>query len=127
MSYNNEMHDLFNPGTDVPGVAKANITGKTFLAYAGPMEQGILAVTPAAAGAATAGVARFDANEGDLVTVARGSSRIVTVTAGGTITAGDPIEVGASGTAVKQTTGILVGWAVDSATSGEDAKISLAH
>lgn len=125
--YLNEMRDRFNPGTDLTAVATAALDGKTFVSYSGPMRSGNIAVATAPAGSAVAGVAKYDADQDDLVGVARGSGRVVTVTAGATITAGTGIEVGEDGTAIPATTGAVVGWAVDNATSGTDALVSLAH
>lgn len=125
--FRNVMRDQFNPGTDLTAVATAAVVGKTFAAYSGAMQQGNIAVATAAAGAAAAGVVKYNAAAGDLVGVARGSGRVVTVTAGGTISAGEGVEVGADGAAVPATTGIVVGWAVDNADAGADVLISLAH
>lgn len=125
--YRNQMHERFNPGTDLTANVTEDVTGKTFVTYAGAMQQGIITVKPAPAAAATAGVAKYDAAKGDLVGVARGSSRIVTVTAGAALTAGTPVEVGDGGKAVPASAGVTVGWAVDDAKADEDALISLAH
>lgn len=125
--FTNVMRDRFNPGTDLTAVATVTVTGKTFLSYAGPMNNSLITVAPATAGQNTAGVAKYDANADDLVGVARGSGRIVTVTAGAALTAGTGVEVGEGGKAIPATTGTIVGWAVDNATADTDALISLAH
>lgn len=127
MQYANQMRDIFNPGTDLTVVATADVVGKTFAAISGPRSQNMLSVTTAAAGAPTAGVFKYDADADDMVGIARGSSRIVTVTADGPITAGSPVEVGTGGKAKTAGTGSVVGWAVDTAADGDDALISLAH
>lgn len=125
--YSNKMQERFNPGTDLTAHAEEAVTGKTFLRYAGAMKGGLITVAPAKAGEAVAGVCKYDAKPHDLVGVARGSSRIVTVTAAAALTAGTAVEVGTDGQAAPASEGITVGWAVDNADKGNDALISLAH
>lgn len=125
--FTNRMRDLFNPGTDLTALATANVTGKTFVTYAGDMKEGNITVKPAAAGGHVAGVAKYDAGTDNLVGVARGSSRILTVTTSTALTAGDPVQAGTNGQATKATDGIIVGWAVHNAKANTDAYISLAH
>lgn len=81
-------------------VAAAAVTGRTFVGFDG---------STAAAGSAALGVALEDAAAGDAVAVARscGSAPVI---AGETVSAGDAIQVGASGYAVKATTGHVVGY-----------------
>ncbi|QXB18934.1 hypothetical protein SAMN04488531_0497 [Corynebacterium coyleae] len=125
--YTNQTRDRFNPGTDLTAVAAVDVTGKTFVAYAGPMRKGNITVRPAAAGKPVAGVAKYDATTDHLVGVARGSSRVLTVTTDTPLTAGDPVEVGDGGRATKAITGTVVGWAADNAEANTDALISLAN
>lgn len=125
--YTNQMHSRFTPGTDLTAVANVAVAGKTFVTIAAPMKGGNIVVATAEAAGNTCGVAKYDAEAGALVGVARGSSRVVTITAGAPITAGTPVEVGEGGTAVPATTGIIVGYAVDTAVAEADALISLAH
>lgn len=125
--FRNIMQERFNPGTDLTAIAATDVTGKTFSAYAGPMKSGNITIATAAAGAATAGVIKYDANTNKFVGVARGSGRVVTVTTSSELNAGDAVEVAADGTATLADTGIIVGWAIDDATAGSDALISLAH
>lgn len=127
MHYANQMRDIYNPGTDITVIATTAVVGKTFAAISGPRSQNMLSVTTATAGAPTIGVFKYDAAADNMVGIARGSSRIVTVTADGPITAGSPVEVGADGKATTAGTGTIVGYAVDSAENGDDAMISLAH
>ncbi|QGS33960.1 DUF2190 domain-containing protein [Corynebacterium xerosis] len=127
MQYANQMRDIFNPGTDLTVVATTTVVGKTFAAISGPRSQNMLSVTTATAGAPAAGVFKYDADADDMVGIARGSSRIVTVTADGPITAGSPVEVGTGGKAKTADAGTVVGYAVDTAENGGDAMISLAH
>lgn len=125
--YQNIMHDRFNPGTDLTAIATAPVVGKTFAAYSGPMKSGNISVATAPAGAAVAGVIKYNADQDELVGIARGSGRVVTVTAGAAITSGSALEVGPAGKAIPAATGLVVGWAVDDATAETDALISLAH
>lgn len=127
MHYANQMRDIFNPGTDITVVATTTVVGKTFAAISGPRSQNMLSVTTATAGAPAAGVFKYDADADNMVGIARGSSRIVTVTADGPITAGSPVEVGTGGKAKTADAGTVVGYAVDTAENGGDAMISLAH
>ena len=125
--YRNPMHDRFNPGTDITALATTDVTGKTFAAYSGAMKSGNISITTAQAGTATAGVIKYDAQTGNLVGLARGSGRVVTVKTSSELSAGDAVEVAADGTATLADTGIIVGWAADNADAGTDALISLAH
>ena len=127
MRYANQMRDIFNPGTDITVVATTAVVGKTFAAISGPRSQNMLSVTTAKPGAPTVGVFKYDADADDMVGIARGASRIVTVTADGPITAGSPVEVGTGGKAKTADAGTVVGYAVDTAENGGDAMISLAH
>ena len=127
MQYANQMRDIFNPGTDITVVATTTVVGKTFAAISGPRSQNMLSVTTATAGAPTIGVFKYDADADNMVGIARGSSRIVTVTADGPITAGSPVEVGTGGKVKAADAGTVVGYAVDTAENGGDALISLAH
>lgn len=127
MHYANQMRDIFNPGTDITVVATTTVVGKTFAAISGPRSQNMLSVTTAKPGTPAVGVFKYDAAADNMVGIARGSSRIVTVTADGPITAGSPVEVGAGGKAKTADAGTVVGYAVDTAENGDDAMISLAH
>lgn len=127
VGFNNTARDRFNDGSDITAEANAAVTGKTFAAIAGDMTaEGLLSVKPAATGNNTVGVVKYDADTGEKVGVARGSSRVITVTAGGAITAGDEIAVGAGGKAVKATEGaVAVGYSFNTVDAGADALVSL--
>lgn len=117
---------IYDPGRDISGEATAAITAKTFLAITGSRTTGgNVAVAPATAAGRVCGVARNDAPSGQLVTIARGNSRVVKVTAGGAIAAFAEVEVGANAKAVTKATGIAVGYALTAAALGDDAEISL--
>lgn len=121
----NENVGIYEPGADLTGVATGAITGKRFLAISGNRSNGNLAVAHATAAGRIAGVSRWDAAIGQLVGVARGSGRVIAVTAGGNIAAFAEVEVGSNGQAVTKASGVAVGYAVTAATSGGDAEISL--
>lgn len=125
--YTNPMHDIFKPGTDITATTSAPITGKTFVKISGPMQRNLLQVATANAGDMICGVAKYDASNGSLVGIARGASRIVTVTAASDITPGVEVQVGTNGQATPKTDGHAVGYAVDAAKANSDALISLYH
>ncbi len=115
---------VYSPGQDITGMATAASTTLTAVAISGDRSAGTgnVSVAPAAAGSRAFGVAAWDAAAGVLVRVARGG--VVKVRAGGAITAGDAIQVGAGGTAVTATTGIVVGQAIASAPNGGIAQVA---
>lgn len=126
----NEAISFYEPGTNLTGVATATVVGKTFLAISGNRSTasataGNVSVATATAAGRTCGVAQADAASGELVGVLRGNSRVVPVTAGGTIAAFAEVEVGTGGKAVTKASGVAVGYAVTGATNGTDAQISL--
>lgn len=121
----NENVGVYEPGRDISGRAKTAVVGKRFLAIAGDRDSGNISVGHATAGERACGVSKYDAAVGDIVGVARGNSRVTYVTAGGALAAGDDVEVGADGKAVKHESGVAVGYAVTAAASGADAEISL--
>lgn len=117
---------VYDPGKDITGEATAAITPRTFLAISGNRTTGgNIAVAPAAAAGRICGVARDYAGVGGLVTIARGNSRVVKVTAGGAIAAFAEVEVGANAKAVTLASGVPVGYALTAAANGGDAEISL--
>lgn len=114
----------FKPGNDVTVHATTALTGKTFV-QAAPGGRGTLPnAEPAAAGGRVLGVVGHDIAEDGHVHVNVGG--IVPVTAGGDISANDPIAVGEGGTAVPaEAEALIVGYAVASAASGADAPVLL--
>ena len=71
------------------------------------------------------GVAAFDAPQDGTVAVIRGSKTILPVVAGGTLAAGDEVEVGAGGKAVKLVFGLAVGRALDVVAADADVFIEI--
>ncbi|SON62267.1 hypothetical protein MSIMFI_03792 [Mycobacterium simulans] len=113
-------------GRDLTAEATGAVTAKTFVKISGNrVSGGNVAVATADAAGRVAGVAKEDATTGKLLGVARGASRVLRVTAGGTIAAFAEVEVGTGGKAVTKSAGIAVGYAITGATNGTDAEISL--
>lgn len=117
---------VYDPGANISAQASATVTARRFLLISGDRASGgNLAVAPATAAGRVCGVAGNDAASGELVTVVRGSSRVVKVSAGADISAFAEVEVGTGGTAVPLDEGVAVGYAVTGATNGGTAEISL--
>lgn len=128
-----------SPGESVTAKAEGAITGKRCVQISGPRTSGPgLAATaegsvyvvglPSATGAAGAGqqvfgVAAWDVANNGLVTVHRGG--ILPITAGGSITAGDEVQVGSDGKVVTQSNGVPIGIACNDATNGNDCEVAL--
>lgn len=125
MSFTNQARDYYNPGTDLTTVATTPVRGKTFAAIAGPRTRNLLSTTTAQPGTLAAGVFKYDAAAEELVGLARGASRILTVTAEVQINAGETIYVGNDGKATNTGDGIAVGYAVDNADADSDVLVSL--
>lgn len=126
--YNNHARDRYNDGSDITVKATADVTGKRFAAISGDLDDGLITIGTAAPGTNTVGVIKYDAAAGELVGIARGSSRVITVTTGAAITAGDDVQVGDGGRAIPapaESTGIIVGYSVNTVAAGADALISL--
>lgn len=113
---------------------KGAATGKRFVAIAGARTNGLPTIGVAGGGTSglttrVVGVAAQDAVVTGTVTVL--TDGIVPVTAGGAISAGDPITFDSTGKAVKATgssgnTVLCHGYAVDDATSNNDCPVKLA-
>ncbi|PKF69347.1 capsid cement protein [Corynebacterium mastitidis] len=126
--FSNPARDYYQPGTDLTARATTTITGKTFVSISGPRTGGSIQVTTCNGTTPIIGVAKYDTNQGGLVGVARGAARILTITAGEAITAGQAVTSNQDGQVIPATEGQqIAGWAIDNATPGEDALISLAH
>lgn len=115
----NEAIPLFRPGSDVTAVTTGAVVGKTFVGIsANRGADGLIRVNTATAATRAIGVAVRDVASGGRVAVIAGPGTIVPVTAGGAITAGAQVEVGANGRAVALASGIAVGLAVETGTNG---------
>ena len=117
---------VYDPGKDITAEATAPVTARRFLTISGNRTAGgNVAVTMAATGARTCGVAGNDAASGGLVRVVRGNSRVVKVTASGAIAAGSEVQIAANGTAATKSAGVAVGYAITGAADATDAEVSL--
>lgn len=125
----NENAGVYEPGADITGHTTAAVTGKRFLAITGSRITTDLTnniqVAHATAAGRTCGVSAFDAAISTKVTIKRGNSRVVFVTAQANIAFGAEVEVGTNGQAVTKSAGIAVGYALTAATATNDAEISL--
>ena len=116
----------WDEGNTFTGHASAAVTGKRFVGISGPRTEGNPTVAHAAAASRAIGVAGYDAAADAKVTVYAAPGIVMPVEAGGAISAGDEVEVGANGTAVTQAAGVVVGTALDDAAQGDDVPVKLA-
>lgn len=124
--YENQGAPFWTPGRNVTGHADVALTGKRFVAIAGPRTDGNPTVGLPAAGGRVFGVTAYDTPADDKVTLYRGG--IVPVEADGPIAAGAPLFAAADGRATATDPGAgsnVVGIAVDDAADGEDAVVDL--
>ncbi|GLE59542.1 hypothetical protein NJBCHELONAE_48550 [Mycobacteroides chelonae] len=120
----NEAKPLFRPGAEVTALATADVTGKTFVGVSATRgTDGLVKVAPATAAAKPFGVAAYDAASGKRLPIHRGG--IIPVTAGGSIAAGAEVEVGTGGKVVTKASGVSVGLALETGTSGNDVLVAL--
>lgn len=119
----NVTHALYSPGASVTCKATAAVTGKRFVKISTNGTVPNPNVAPAGAGEAVFGVSSNDTPVGGYCMAP--SEGVLTVTAGEALTAGDIIQSGANGVAVKHATGIPVGQVLFDATSGADAFVKL--
>jgi hypothetical protein len=147
----NESIDLKRPGNDITGKASAAITGKRFIRYSGNRTGGghaglstdlsnVPQVAPCnGATQVPCGVAAYDAASGSLVPIKCGAGRHVTVTAGGTVTAGTLVMADATGQAITfvgpvatnaaalPSVPVATGIAVTGGTNGNDLEVQLLY
>jgi predicted RecA/RadA family phage recombinase len=137
----NDLIPYKRPGQDVTCLAAAAVTGKKCVQIQAAKAEHAegLATTAGGgqykvahpnggggclgAGKRIFGVAKYDASTGKQVGVV--SEGIVPITAGAGITAGQEVEVTATGTVIPLNTGIAIGLACDDAANGADAEIAL--
>lgn len=106
--FNNPTYDRFAPADDITVHAAKAVKGRHFVAFTGNETEGHAQVQPATAGSYPAGVAAYDAAEGNLVGLKRGN-RVITVAASSDIPSGTAVEVGEDGTVIAHTSGQIVG------------------
>ena len=130
----NECIPYFEPGAAITAKAEAAVTGKRFVMITDPAEADFNALDDTASGGsivcshATAaglaiGVASYDAAIGGEFYVLAQPGLVLPVTADGAITAGNQVEVGATGKAKAQDAGRAVGVALDTVADGEDCPV----
>lgn len=137
MSPSNLATPLYEDGDELTCFCTANVTGKTFVKIsadrqAGGFPAGItdqitggnVSVAPAGAGDKVFGVAQYDQVSGNLVTVQR-AIKVMPVTAGAAITAGQEVQSDASGHAIPLAAGKAAGLAIGNAANTADAQIAL--
>ena len=131
---------LYRPGDEITGHTSAAVVGKTFADISGNIQSGPqvesvslpstfdggnIVVATCAAKLKPIGVFAYDRTEGEAVTLLCTPGLVVPVTAGGAITAGEEVEVGAEGKAVKLGEGKAAGRAFTTAASGKDCFVRL--
>lgn len=121
----NECKPLFRPGQEVTVLTTAAVTGKTFVKITATRDTatGLVKVGPGTAGDNSFGVASADIANEATGSVIRGG--LVFVTAGGAITAGARVQVGADGKAVAHSSGIAVGTACETGSNNNDVLVAL--
>ncbi|WP_408926303.1 hypothetical protein [Corynebacterium marquesiae] len=106
--FDNQTYDRFSPADDITVHAAKAVKGRHLVAFTGNETDGHAQVQPATAGSYPAGVAAYDATEGNLVGLKRGN-RVITVAASSDIPSGTAVEVGEDGTVIAHTSGQIVG------------------
>lgn len=125
----NDCIPLYRPGADLTAVASADVTGKRFVDITGPVNAKngtLMTAAPATAAGKALGVAARDAVSGARFPIILGPGHVVPVTAGGAVTAGDEVEAGTDGKAVKLASGESLGRALSTAVAdGDDVFVRL--
>lgn len=124
----NECIPLYRPGADLTVTASANVIGKRFVDITGGVKASdgtLMKAGPAQPAGNALGVAVRDAVANTRVAVILGPGHVVPVTAGGGLTAGDEVEVGTDGKAVKLASGKAQGRALSDATTDTDVFVQL--
>lgn len=121
--------------SDVTFQATAAVTGKRFVAISGDITSGPglsstsegsnFRMAHATAATRPDGVAAYDVASAAKGRVIGTPGRILPVTAGANITAGQQVEVGTAGQAIPLASGIAAGKALTTATSGNDVYVKL--
>lgn len=130
----------YEDGDELTGYCTANVTGKRFVKIAanrqagGPnlvggaitdsVAGGNVSVAQAVAGDKVFGIAVYDQTLGNLVPIYR-APKVVPVTAGAAIAAGQEVQSDANGEAIPLAAGKAAGLALDAAAVGADAQIAL--
>lgn len=124
MSYqSNPIFEYFTKPDKITCKAVGNVTGKTIVKIVAGGTDQCPNISTAAAGDPSYGVAGWDVKDGEKVTIYR--EGILSITAGAALAAGDRVEVGAGGTAVKVTTGESCGVVHGDAAKNTDAAVAV--
>jgi hypothetical protein len=119
---------------DVSFRATANVTGKRFVAPSGDVTGGpglstdnenMYRMAHCGAGLKPAGVAKYDVASGAKGGVHGQPGKIVPVTTGAAITAGQQVQSDASGQAIVLAAGVPAGLAMSGAALGADCQVKL--
>lgn len=124
----NECIPLFRPGRDVTALTTGAVTGKKFVDISATRDTstGLIKVAAPSAGGKVFGVAAATAASGARVAVIRGQATILPVVCGaGGVTAGQEVQVDATGGVITLASGVAVGRAVETASAAADVLISL--
>jgi hypothetical protein len=140
MSPTNLANPFYEEGDELTGYCTAAVTGMTFVKISGPRQPGgpnlvnsaitdsvvggTVSIAPCVSGDKVFGVAMYDQTLGNLVPVFR-HPKVMPVTAGAAIVAGQEVQADANGNAVPLAAGKAAGLALDSCASGAIAQISL--
>lgn len=137
---NNVCRPMFGADKPITYHTTAAVVGKTFANVSGNIQSGPniesvslpstfdggnLQAATCAAKAKPIGVFAYDRAEGEPVPVLYETGAVLPVTAGEALTAGEPVEVGANGKAVKLAAGIKAGTATTTAANGKDCFVRL--
>lgn len=121
--YANPSHVVLDPGHNFTGTATAAIAGKLFVQFAAGGRAGLPSLAVANATSGAVGVAKYTAASGETMGVITGGH--CAVTAGGTISAGNPVYVDAAGKASATVSGPRVGTAYTDAVLNGDVYVQL--
>lgn len=140
MSPTNLATPFYEDGDELTGYCTAAVTGKRFVKIAanrqagGPnlvggaitdsIAGGNVSIAQCVAGDKVLGVAVYDQALGNLVPIYR-APKVVPVTAGAAIAAGQEVQSDANGEAIPLAAGKAAGLALDAAAVGADAQIAL--
>ncbi|HEX4501100.1 MAG TPA: capsid cement protein [Scandinavium sp.] len=140
MSPTNLANPFYEEGDELTGYCTAAVTGMTFVKISGPRQPGgpnlvnsaitdsvvggNVSIAPCVSGDKVLGVAMYDQALGNLVPVFR-HPKVMPVTAGAAIVAGQEVQADANGNAIPVAAGKAAGLALDSCASGGIAQVSL--
>lgn len=119
----NECIPLFDAGAKPTCYVEADVIGKRLVDISGPLVADLIQISPATAAATAFGVSFRDCLAGGTVGVY--TDGILPVTAGGSFSAGQLLQVAAGGKVVVHSTGVPVAKAMSDGTNNNDAFVQL--